>query len=146
MVQKIHSFKPFPEYQSGEEQKFVDAMKPIHKALTKLLDELEGKIKTCEDTCRELGIETTAILPDIMSIKDLTKQVLTLCCSHTATRILTSKAAANAAGHLLQSIDAVFDFVLANGLLLSPSLVDRLKACRSRLVTASATKQQAAQK
>lgn len=144
LVQKIRSYEPFPEYMPGEETKFVDTMKPKHKDLSKTLDELEGIIKTVQDDCAELGVELTAILPDVTSIKGLIKRVLTLCCVNTAARILISKAAANASGHLLQSVEALFDFGSANQLELPQPLVEKMKACRDKLAAAAASKSKVA--
>lgn len=144
LVQTICSYEPFPEYMPGDEKMFVDTMKPKHKELSKTLDELEGIIKAVQEDCTQLGVEMTAILPDVMSIKGIIKRVLTLCCVNTAARILISKAAANASGHLLQSVEALFDFGSANQLELPQPLVDRLKACRDKLAAAAASKNKVA--
>ena len=76
----------------------------------------------------------------------LVKEALTVCCTHTAARILLSKAAANASGNLLSSLQATLQFASANKIELHQGILQKLHACRDKLAAASSSKQKAAAK
>lgn len=145
-VHEIQAHKPFPEYSPEQEKEFVDSMKPKHKSLTASIDSLETQLKELEENCGHLGVETVAFHPDFTEVKALVKEALTVCCTHTAARILLSKAAANASGNLLSSLQATLQFASANKIELHQGILQKLHACRDKLAAASSSKQKAAAK
>lgn len=144
-VGELSSLEPFPEYTPGEEAKYASELKPKYKKITNALDGLEKQLKRAEEASAELGFETTHILPDFIKLRQKVKDVLTVCCTNTAAKILTSKAANNMSGSLVQSLQATLDFASANQLSLPQGILDRLKACREKLAAAAASKQKAAE-
>ena len=144
-VHEIQAHKPFPEYSPEQEKEFVDAMKPKHKSLTASIDTLETQLKELEENCGHLGLETIAFHPGYTEVKALVKEALTACCTHTAAKILLSKAATNASGNLLGSLQATLQFASANKIELHQGILQKLHACRDKLAAAaSSSKQKAA--
>ena len=146
-VAQVQEIKPFPTYVPDQEKEFVDAMKPKHRTLTNAIDKIEKQLKELEDACGRLNVETTALHPQYMVVKDLVKELLTICCTHTGARILLSKAASNASGNLLASLEATLQFASANKLELNEGILQKLHVCRDKLkAAATSSKQKAAAK
>lgn len=116
LLDNIDGLKPFPVFEEGKEQAYLNYFKDKHSNLTQWVDELEGHLKQAEQNGSELGIPTTQVLPSVDSAKQAVKEGLSVAALNTRLRILSSKAASNASAILMPSIEKTLDFISGNGL------------------------------
>lgn len=141
---ELKALEPFPVYKPREEVAFVNEMKPKFKKLAGLNDRLEVVLSEVKQMSADMRLEPSQILPTHDLAQSEVKKVLTLCCTNTAAKILSSKAASNCSGNLGQSVDKTLEFAVSNGLSLPKEILTGLKSCQTRLKEAAAASKQKA--
>ena len=130
---EIKALEPFPVYKPREEVAFVNEMKPKFKKLAGLNDQLEVVLSSVKHLSVDMRLEPSKILPTHDLAQSEVKKILTLCCTNTAAKILSSKAASNCSGSLGQGVDKTLEFAVNNGLSLPKEILTGLKSCQARL-------------
>lgn len=145
-MKKIAGLEPLPVYSQDKEAEFLQLMlekskrlgeeKTLTKDLTQVAANIEECLKLSEDACKALGFdeqESRRFLPETENATQLCKSLLEKVSMATCLKLLHSRAAANKASTISDSLSSVLDFISVNAVTIPSEVMSRMTELQKQL-------------
>ena len=129
-LSSVKAMEPLPSFHVGQDSEFILGMSQANKfkSLTNMADQLHSTLGSLSAECQEMAIPETAILTEFEHAKSQVTHWLTLSCTYTCLKILSSKAAKNNTMSLIPSLEQTLDFAASRSLGVHASIKERMLA------------------